>query len=82
MPPKCKFTKEEIIKAALYLTREEGIDTLTARALYADYIKTGLSQDIAFKGVRTQYILFSIKEPKTKEAKQNDLHIRYCKILW
>ena len=80
MPPKCKFIKEEIIKAALDLTR--GIDALTARALYADYIKTGLSQDIAFKGVRTQYILFSIKEPKPKEAKQNDLHIRYCKILW
>lgn len=96
MPPKCKFTKEEIVRAALELTREEGIDALTARALgaklsssskpiftvfknmeevqsevrkaakalYADYIKTGLSQDIAFKGVGTQYILFSIKEPK------------------
>ncbi len=96
MPPKCKFTREEIVKAALDLTREEGIDALTARALgtklgssarpiftvfenmeevqsevrkaakalYADYIKTGLSGDIAFKGVGTQYILFSIKEPK------------------
>ena len=96
MPPKCKFTREEIVKAALDLTREEGIDALTARALgakldssakpiftvfenmeevqsevrkaakalYADYIKTGLSEDIAFKGVGTQYILFSIKEPK------------------
>ena len=96
MPPKCKFTKEEIVKAALDLTREEGIDALTARALgaklassarpiftvfenmeevqsevrkaaralYANYIKEGLSQKIAFKGVGTQYILFSIKEPK------------------
>ncbi len=96
MPPKCKFTREEIVNAALDLTREEGIEALTARALgaklgssakpiftvfenmeevlsevrkaakalYADYIKTGLSQDIAFKGVGTQYILFSIKEPK------------------
>ena len=96
MPPKCKFTKEEIVKAALDLTREEGIDALTARALgaklassakpiftvfenmeevqsevrkaaralYAGYIKEGLSQEIAFKGVGTQYILFSIKEPK------------------
>ncbi len=33
MPPKCKFTREEIIKAALDLTREEGINALTARAL-------------------------------------------------
>ncbi len=96
MPPKCKFTKEEIVKAALDLTREEGIDALTARALgaklgssakpiftvfenmeevqsevrkaakalYAGYIQEGLSQEIAFKGVGTQYILFSIKEPK------------------
>ncbi len=35
MPPKCKFTREEIIKAALDLTREEGIGALTARALGA-----------------------------------------------
>ena len=35
MPPKCKFTREEIIKTALDLTREEGINALTARALGA-----------------------------------------------
>lgn len=96
MPPKCKFTQEEIIKAALDLTREEGIDALTARALgaklgsspkpiftvfenmeavqgevrkaakalYAEYIQVGLHQELAFKGVGTQYILFAIKEPK------------------
>lgn len=33
MPPKQKFTKEEIISAALKLVREKGIDALTARAL-------------------------------------------------
>lgn len=96
MPPKCKFTKEEIVKAALDLTRAEGIDALTARALgaklgsspkpiftvfenmeevqaevqkaakalYAAYIRVGLHQELAFKGVGTQYILFAIKEPK------------------
>lgn len=96
MPPKCKFTKEEIIRAALDLTREEGIDALTARALgaklgsspkpiftvfenmeavqgevrkaakalYAEYIQVGLHQELAFKGVGTQYILFAINEPK------------------
>ncbi len=35
MPPKCKFTREEIIKTALDLTRKEGINALTARALGA-----------------------------------------------
>lgn len=35
MPPKAKFTKEEIIEAALNIVREEGFDALTARALGA-----------------------------------------------
>ena len=96
MPPKRKFAREEIIKTALDLTREEGINALTARALgtklgsspkpiftvfenmeevqaevqkaakalYAEYIQVGLHQELAFKGVGTQYILFAIKEPK------------------
>lgn len=33
MPPKFKFTRAEMIKAALDLVREEGISALTARAL-------------------------------------------------
>ncbi len=33
MPPSAKFTKEEIISAALSIVRMEGIDKLTARAL-------------------------------------------------
>ena len=33
MPPKAKFTKEEIIDAALGIVREKGFDALTARAL-------------------------------------------------
>ena len=33
MPPKAKFTEEQITKEALNITREEGIDNLTARAL-------------------------------------------------
>ena len=33
MPPKCKFTREEIVRAALDLTRKAGPDGLTARAL-------------------------------------------------
>ena len=62
MPPKCKFTREEITKTALDLTRAEGIDALTAR--YAEYIQAGLHQKVAFQGVGTQYIQFAIQEPK------------------
>lgn len=35
MPPKCKFTREEIIKAAIDIVREEGAASITARALGA-----------------------------------------------
>lgn len=33
MPPKCRFTREEIIQAALELTAEQGVGALTARGL-------------------------------------------------
>ena len=33
MPPKVKFSKETIIGTALQLVREEGLASLTARAL-------------------------------------------------
>lgn len=33
MPPRAKFTREEIIAAALEIVREKGFDALTARAL-------------------------------------------------
>lgn len=96
MPPKAKFTREEIIEAALEIVKSEGFSALTARALganlgssarpiftvfqgmeevqqavidsakalYKEYVKRGLSDTPAFKGVGTQYILFSINEPK------------------
>lgn len=35
MPPKCKFTKQEIIQAALQIARTEGPDGITARGLGA-----------------------------------------------
>lgn len=35
MPPKCKFTREEILQAALDMVRADGIDSVTARALGA-----------------------------------------------
>ncbi len=96
MPPKAKFTKEEVISAALSIVRTDGFDALTSRALgtrlgssarpiftvfqsmdevqqavieaakalYKQYVDQGLTWEHPFKGVGTQYILFSIQEPK------------------
>lgn len=38
--------------------------TKAAKALYSEYVKRGLEETPAFKGVGMQYILFAIKEPK------------------
>lgn len=96
MPPKAKFSRDEIIQAGLDIVRENGLEALSARALgaklgssarpiftifqnmeevhaevrkqakllYATYVKKGLEQELAFKGVGTQYILFAVQEPK------------------
>ncbi len=96
MPPKAKFTKEEVIRAALSIVRTDGFEALTSRALgtrlgssarpiftvfqsmdevqqavidsakalYKQYVDQGLTWEHPFKGVGTQYILFSIQEPK------------------
>lgn len=37
---------------------------VAAKELYAEYVERGLSEELPFKGVGTQYILFSIEEPK------------------
>lgn len=36
MPPKCRFTREEIVGSALELTRARGISAVTARAVGAE----------------------------------------------
>ncbi len=96
MPPKAKFTREEIIEAAFGIVRAGGFSSLTARALgralgtsarpvftvfqdmeevqqavmeaaralYKEYVDKGLTWEHPFKGVGTQYILFSVHEPK------------------
>lgn len=96
MPPKAKFTKEEIIEAALNIVKTDGFEALTSRALgthlgssarpiftvfqnmeevqqaviesakklYKEYVHKGLAEEHPFKGVGTQYILFSVNEPK------------------
>lgn len=96
MPPKAKFTKEEITEAALNIVKTEGFEALTSRELgmrlgssarpiftvfknmeevqqaviesartqYKKYVSQGLTEEHPFKGVGTQYILFSVNEPK------------------
>lgn len=96
MPPKAKFTKEEIVNAGLEILREKGIESVTAREIgshlnssarpiftvfnsmnevlqeiefktkeiYARYVREGLENDIAFKGVGQAYIKFAKNEPK------------------
>lgn len=36
----------------------------SAKKLYAEYVAEGLKEDLAFRGVGNQYILFAVKEPK------------------
>ncbi|MCI8275911.1 MAG: TetR/AcrR family transcriptional regulator [Lachnospiraceae bacterium] len=96
MPPRAKFTKEEIVEAAFHIVRTDGWDALTSRelgtrlgssarpiftvfksmdevqqavvesakGLYKEYVRKGLTAEHPFKGVGTQYILFSVNEPK------------------
>lgn len=96
MPPKAKFTKKEILQAAMQIVREQGLEAVTSRELgkrlgssacpvftvfsnmeevksevinnakelYKEYIKEGLKQEAAFKGVGFAYIKFAINEPK------------------
>lgn len=96
MPPKAKFTKEEITAKALEIVREKGESALTARSLgdalgssarpiftvfesmdevqkevfsaatelYNGYVRKGLSETPAFKGVGQAYIRFAADEPK------------------
>jgi hypothetical protein len=36
----------------------------SAKSIYDEYVRKGLEQELAFKGVGTQYIVFAIQEPK------------------
>ena len=77
MPPRVKFTKEEIVEAALRVTREGGIDSLTARSLAAElgastrpmftYFETvdELKHEVheAAKGIYKTYVERGLAEP-------------------
>lgn len=96
MPPKARFTKEEIIGAGLDILRERDISAVTAREIgkalgssarpiftvfenmgevldgiekkareiYSAYVRQGLREEVAFRGVGQAYIRFAIEEPK------------------
>lgn len=96
MPPKQKYTREEIIETSLEIAKQHGISGITARglgvalgtssrpiftafqnmeevqqetiiaakAVYNEYVKKGLAETPAFKGVGMQYIQFAKDEPK------------------
>lgn len=51
MPPKAKFTAEEIVGAALDIVREEGFSALTARSLGARLGSSSRPIFTAFKGM-------------------------------
>lgn len=77
MPPKAKFTKDEILSAALAVVKKNGAESLTARSLGAELkssprplftVFDGM-QDIRAgvlklaKGVYAQYVEEGLKEP-------------------
>lgn len=96
MPPKPKFTKEEIVAAGVQITRESGLDAVTSRELgvrlgssarpiftvfdnmeelndqiriaakeiYKEYVRKGIREKKAFRGVGAAYIRFAIEEPR------------------
>ena len=96
MPPKARYTKEQIVDAAYELVRRNGKGYLSARslaaelgtstapiftafssieelqyavterakALYAEYLRSGLSQTPAFKWAGLKYIQFAKDEPE------------------
>jgi AcrR family transcriptional regulator len=45
MPPKCRFTREEVVAAALGIVRTDGVDGVTARAVGA---RLGASSKVIF----------------------------------
>lgn len=77
MPPKAKFTKEQIINAAVELVKREGLDALTARALgeelgssarpiftvfdSMDAVRSGVI--LYAKALYAEYVAEGLKEP-------------------
>lgn len=65
MPPKCKFTREEIIQAALDIARSEGAASITARLLGA---KLGSSSKPIFSVFENMELLFMSEQSQKVPA--------------
>ena len=73
MPPACRFTREQIVAAALAITRERGFDAVTARAIADTLHSSSKVIFSAFSGMDdllaatiaagTAYIRFARNEP-------------------
>lgn len=78
MPPKAKFTKEEIVRAALRITERDGFDALTARSLASElgssarpiftvFADMSEVRDLVVSGARevyTEYVKRGLAGPK------------------
>lgn len=71
MPPKCRFTREEIIQAALELTAEKGVGALTAR---------GLAQRLGSSAKPVFGLFANMEEVQQEVVKAANL--RYQEYLW
>ena len=71
MPPKCRFTREEIIQAALDLTAEKGVGALTAR---------GLAQRLGSSAKPIFGLFANMEEVQQEVVKAANL--RYQEYLW
>lgn len=71
MPPKCRFTREDIIQAALDLTAEKGVGALTAR---------GLAQRLGSSAKPIFGLFANMEEVQQEVVKAANL--RYQEYLW
>lgn len=77
MPPKAKFTKEQVIQAALSIIQTQGVDTLTARSLaqklgssprpiftvFESMEQVQKEVVLAAKQIYNQYVALGLQEP-------------------
>lgn len=71
MPPKPKFTREEVIAAALSITREQGIDAVTAR-------EVGNVLGVSSRPVFTYFTSMDELKTETRNAAK-EIYASYCR---
>jgi len=68
MPPKPKYTKEEVVKVALDMVREQGVDSLTARDLGAKLGTSSRPIFTAFENMNGKLKIVAKDRAKTKSS--------------